>query len=922
MSTLKIFVAGPGAPRSLRALWPHVVREHPGPDFSDVLILTPHRAQIRNNRRVLLEETPMPAFVPPRQAPLYDWLQGLLPDSLRVLTGEERFLLLVDLLMLPEMEQLRDALGVKERRVGLGLARHLFQALDDLRLWAFDRTADELRATVDQTVDEYPQVADRIRALLQLLTAYQDRLKRAQAVDLPEALRILLQDFPAERALAGLRFLVFQGLALLDPLTREVLRRALEAARQRGIAVWALVPVTRAWPEPPFLQLLRSQPGAEENRLPPERTPHLEGRAYLTRGDEVRAVAREIKRLLLRSEEPLRIGITAPSLFDLLPALRQAFHEYGLDFVTYTGDPLAQTPWARLWQLGIQVVRAGAPTQDLRALVRSPYFRAPKRDLLHRALQKVSIVQLDPLLPYLSNLEDEERAALETLLQTLRRDLGVFIGEEAQPLEAFIEATRTFFRNWTVPMPPEVESAFARAFQVLGQVAGVLVAPKVPPEEFLNLWHTLLQSTRLPDPERPEPEFPIHVLGMAEAQAFEGDLLFVLDATEETLPGPGPNDFFLPHRFREALALPIRERVAQEQEFRFHLLLEAPYHRVVVAYPRVDEAGNPRLPTLLADEVLTAQTPLTPSAEVYQSGALAPEETEIRRALASPQVLTQQPMHPTVSQVQAWLEQREYQVPLTLLESLVVSNTCGYRAYLEKILHLGGAEEFTLLPVAEEGNLVHRFLYQLFATLKERYLPQGALPPEEEFLRVFAREMDRWLGDVAPWALLRAFLKERYQPVGSFLYEHLKAQDQEGLRPRYLEHRLKAPLPGTNLVVFGRMDRVDTSADGSRFRVIDYKTGKPQGKKEDRFWQVWAYTALYRRHQAPESIPEPPQLIFLGDQLKVETADLKVETVDSLIAGATEALREAAERLFQAEFAPNPKACYNCPFKEACPYAG
>ncbi len=918
MSTLKIFVAGPGAPRSLRALWPHVVQEHPGPDFSDVLILTPHRAQIRNNRRVLLEETPIPAFVPPRQAPLYDWLQGLLPDAFRVLAEEERFLLLADLLAQPHLKDLRETLGIRGDRVGLGLARQFLRALDDLRLWAFRQSPEAVAQAITDTLDTYPRVAGRARALLQLLKAYQNRLQEAGAVDLPEALRLLLEAFPEDRAFAGLHWLVFQGLALLDPLTREVLRRALEAARQRDLAVWALVPVTRAWPEPPFLQLLRSQPGAEEHRLPPERTPHLEGRAYLTRGDEVRAAAREIKRLLLQSEEPLRIGITAPSLFDLLPALRQAFHEYGLDFVTYTGDPLAQTPWARLWQLAVQVVRGGAPTQDLRALVQSPYFRVPQREVVHQALQKIAIVQLDPLLPYLFDLEDEERAALETLLQALRRDLGVFMGEEAQPLEAFVEAARAFFRNWTASMPPEVESAFARAFQVLGRVAGVLVAPQVPPEEFLNLWHTLLQSTRLPDPERPEPEFPIHALGMAEAQAFEGDLLFVLEATEEALPGPGPNDFLLPYRLRKALELPTQEEVAREQEFRFHLLLEAPYRRVVVAYPRVDEAGNPRLPTLLADEVLTAQTPLTPSAEVYRTGALAPEEVEARRAPASPQVLPRQPMRPTVSQVQAWLEQREYRVPLTLLEKLALPDACGYQAYLARILRLQPLETAALLPPAEEGNQVHRFLRYLFEALQKQY--PGRLPGESEFLALFTESMDQWLQNTPMVPLLRAFLKRRYGGLGPLLYRHLQQEASEGLLPYFLELPVKVPLADTPLVIVGRVDRIDASPDGRRFRVLDYKTGNPWGNKTEQFWQVWAYTALYRSQHPEAAAPLAPQMLYLGHKKPVHTAPEGNEGAESRIAEVMEELRRAADRLLQAHFEPAPR-CFSCPFNEVCPYA-
>ncbi len=920
MSRIRIFTAGEGSPRTLRPLWRELVRGHPAADFSDVLILTPHRAQIRNNRRVLLEETPVDALVPPRQVPLYDWLQGLLPDSLRVLTDEERFLLLVDLLMLPDLEQVRETLGIGERHVGLGLARHLFQALDDLRLWAFDRSEAELAATVDRTVDPYPHVAERIHALLGLLAAYRDRLRQAQAVDLPEALRLLLESFPEDRALAGLRFLVFQGLTMLDPLSREVLRQVITAARQRHVEVWALVPVTRTWPEPPFLQFLADFPGAEVQTVPRERVPELEGRAYLTRGDEVRAVVREIKQLLARSPEPLRIGITAPSLFEVLPALRQAFHEYGLDFVAYTGDPLAQTPWARLWQVAAHLVRQGFPSQSLKVFLQSPFLRVDHRDLLLQAVRKTAVVQLENLLPFLPDLTDEEREALARFLEALRQDLEALRREDAQPLTRWIHTLQGFFEKWTHGMPPEVEAAFARALQVLAQVAGVLVSPEMTPEEFLNLWQTLLQSTRLPDPERPEPEYPVHVLGMAEAQAFEGDLLYVLEATDEALPGPGPNDFLLPHKFRETLGLPTQDRVAREQEFRFHLLLEAPFRRVVVSYPQVDGAGNPRLPTLLADRVLTGQTPLQSADQVYRQGALAPEEVALRQSKPSPEVVAPHPLRPTRQQVEAWLEQQRREVSVTLLQRLATEQTCRYRVYLEHILQLAPPREPSLFPLVEEGNVIHRLLRVLFEALLQRFGTQ--LPPEKTFLALYDDAMNQVLHEGFHVPVVRTFLRKRYHRLAPLLYRHLEAEHREGLAPRFLEHRLQKSLPEVDLVLKGRIDRLDVSEDGRVFRVIDYKTGGASRNHKALFWQVWAYTALYQS-QVPEAAPVAPQLLLLSQpDLKrmVKTGLKRGETVETRLAEAQEEIQQAVERLLKAEFEPYP-GCHRCPFREVCPYA-
>ncbi len=919
MSGIRIFVAQKGAPRSLRAVWPALLRHHPGADFSDVWILTPHRAQIRNNRRVLLEQTPHPAFVPPHQLPLHDWLQGLLPEPFRVLTEEERFLILADLLAQPEQETLRQKFGLTQGRLSPGFARQFLQAMDDLRLWAFHRSQEELKEAVDQTLYEYPHVAERVHAVLHLLQAYRARLQEARAVDLPEALLLLLQEFRGERALQGVQHLVFQGIALVTPLEREVLRQVVEAAQEKGIAVWALVPTTRSYEEPGMLKLLAGFAGAEVHPVPQEREPVYEGRAFLTRGDEVRAVAREIKALLARN--PYRIGITAPSLFEVLPTLRQAFAEYGLDFVAYSGDPLTQTPWARLWHLATHIVRAGAPTRDLQALLGSPYFRVSHRDLLLQALARVNVVQVEGLLPYLANLSDEERRGLEQFLQALQKDLEPLRQEEAQPLDLLVSALRRFLRTWTTPMPPETEAAFARALQVLTQVAGALIAPQMRPEEFLNLWQTLLQSTRLPDPDRPEPEFPLHVLGMAEAQAFEGDLLYILEATEDALPGPGPNDFLLPHRLREALGLPTQEKIARDQEFRFQVLLEAPVQRIVVAYARVDAAGNPRLPTLLADDLL-ANIPVIPASDIYATGALAPEETLLRTGWAAPEVLTSPALKPTREQIQAWLDLHQHEVSVTFLNRLVSDKGCGYRLYLERILQLRPPDEPSLLPYVEEGSQVHRFLRDLFEAVK-RAPPEG-WATEKAFLDLFARKLEEWTASYPGPPLLQSFLRERYRPLGPLLYQHLQEEQEEGLFPSALELPVRLPLREYSVVLKGRIDRVDRSSDGRRFRVIDYKTGnKSSAPKNDRLWQVWLYTALYHQ-QHPEADPLPPQLLYVGKreyrQMKETGTGRNVPPPQEAMQRALDQARQATEQLLNADFPPGPE-CRRCPFTEVCPYA-
>ncbi len=914
MRNLRVFVAGAGAPRSLRPLWREIVERHPSPDFSDVGILTPHRAHIRNNRRVLMETTPGSALVPPRQMPLEDWLLSLLPETLVPLSEEERTLILADVLL--QDPDRWSSLLLKQERIRLPQARQILRVLDDLRLWAFERSPEDLRKTIEDEIGTYPHVARRAQAVVDLLEAYRQRLQETGTVDFPEALLWLLEH-PQERALP-FRFLVFQGMGTLSPLLRRVLHRIIEEALQQGVAVWALVPVAPPFSDPPFLKLLRQALGATVVSLEAVRQPEVEGRAYAAQVDELREMAREIKTLEMQGDTPLRIGIVAPSLYDLLPVLRQVFHEYGLNVVVYTGDPLSHTPWARLWHLATQAVLRGFPTDTFEALVSSPHFRVEHRGALQRILRdRISVILLEGHLPY-QPLAPEDRKRIEDLMQRLKTLLAPLAQGETQPLAQWVSMVRRFLQQFTQDMPPEVEQAFALALHTLERVEPRLRSPQLPASEFLTLWQTLLQNTRLPDPDRPEPEHPVHLMGMAEAQAFEGDLLYFVDASEHRLPSAGLLDRYLPHRVRQALEMPTEEQVAQEQEYRFQLLLQAPFQRVVVSYSQTDDQGRPVLPTLFADQVFPWPPPLRLPHQVYARGALSPAEAQLH----TPTVLKVHPFSPTPQDLQAWLDRRHRELKITTLTQL--ADSCAYQVFLEQILELPRPPQRSLLPYVDEGTWFHTLLRRVFQRLREEF--PGRLPSLEEFRAQYEAQVETLLQDTPRAQGIQEFLRHRSLSPVQALYDHLVQEVQENLWPDALELPVRLAFPEFDLTLTGRVDRVDR--DGQRFRVLDYKTGKSKNPQASHSLQVLLYTEALK--QEGGATPLLPQILYVGDPEKLvknarilNKGDPNASDVHANLEKGLEQTKELIQQLLQAEFPPraNRWNCRSCAFREVCPYA-
>jgi RecB family exonuclease len=203
-------------------------------------------------------------------------------------------------------------------------------------------------------------------------------------------------------------------------------------------------------------------------------------------------------------------------------------------------------------------------------------------------------------------------------------------------------------------------------------------------------------------------------------------------------------------------------------------------------------------------------------------------------------------------------------------------------------------EEALTLPPVERGSLYHEVLESFMRGARE----SGALPlSPDQRERLFQRAS--LIGRSDDWSLAAVEgareLELKNLLSGLSLWFAYELMDDTGFVPTYFEARFGGQLRagddpdlsieegvaldvgGTTALLFGgKIDRIDVTQDGSRARVIDYKTGKQQskgGKILDRG----------RRLQLPV------YLLATERMLRARDANATVETAEYLYVSSHEA---------------------------------
>jgi len=266
-----------------------------------------------------------------------------------------------------------------------------------------------------------------------------------------------------------------------------------------------------------------------------------------------------------------------------------------------------------------------------------------------------------------------------------------------------------------------------------------------------------------------------------------------------------------------------------------------------------------------------------------------------------------------VSELAAWLAPDLPPLPVTRLERYV---DCPFLGFSSIVLRATRDEGVTdSLGVRERGILIH-------AAVAEALLAIAGLDrPDDELLALGLAAADQALEKHAGSALRGAALRTTRGDVRSFVrwsLEHREYAFREAEKG-FGDGEAWGPLELGSYRLSGRIDRVDVSSDGRAARVIDYKSGKPPSRNEERALQGW----LYARKVASElglhevvsmylgltrRVPQPTE-IFRGspdDAALVEKEQFAIEKLIKLRSGYVPAEPT------------RPNRCVQCDGRELC----
>src|SRR5262249_531182 len=200
---------------------------------------------------------------------------------------------------------------------------------------------------------------------------------------------------------------------------------------------------------------------------------------------------------------------------------------------------------------------------------------------------------------------------------------------------------------------------------------------------------------------------------------------------------------------------------------------------------------------------------------------------------------------------------------------------CPWRFFARWQLRLKEEPEEDLeIDPRRRGTLLHRLLEDVFSGLISNFFSKAKIPSIKEIQagleRVFTSLLEGCLAEASPIpaVLLRNQLQRLRDSVFELLGEELGAWTEAPSRlfPRHLQWSfgrggrpgIQIPLEsGVQIPITGRIDRVDLSADGRHYLLIDYKSsgGKDMARqiREGKSLQFWIYLQAVGRLLYPRS---------------------------------------------------------------------
>jgi ATP-dependent helicase/nuclease subunit B len=557
-----------------------------------------------------------------------------------------------------------------------------------------------------------------------------------------------------EASLAGER-LIFAGFHALSPTEEAVLHRLWE--RSGALVLWHTDPALAlagevAWPAREHARVLRSWRARAVLEIEAPRNPEPQVRRFYE-GFDLHSQLYALERELADLPDSQSTAIVLPDPGALIPVMH---HLPAVDVNISMGYPLTRSALAQLLETILVLHENGDGAgrflwRDLIALSRQPLLRmlraggeTPLKSAYpswERHIRSSSALQSPfewalAFDPKESTVPEEELRVLhqEVLEACFTRFQGLkTLRQTGQAVAGLCDLLRRRGGDAWQHLLIDAECLLRLWQSVVPELTGSILADEEYDQDllFLILRH-LLEAERVSF--EPEPLAGMQVLGMLETRLLRFRRLFILDATEENLPGASAPDPLLPDPLRLALGLPgARERDNVAAHNFYRLLMGA--REVCVLYqagvrPGALEGKSVR--SRYVEQMLWELERATGKLVKPQPESVAGAPLQ---AVSFPvaAILPSRPAIRVTAEIRQRLAQRlrEGGVSPSALEDWL---TCPKKAFYRRVLRLRPMQE-----VAEDGDralfgdMVHRVLREFFAPLLGQALAPGKLDAKALF---------------------------------------------------------------------------------------------------------------------------------------------------------------------------------------------
>ena len=634
--------------------------------------------------------------------------------------------------------------------------------------------------------------------------------------------------------------------------------------------------------------------------------------------DESWAAAKETLRLLSEGIPAHEIAVIARSLEPYRLALAEAFAAENIPLDLSCGEPVLRHPPAKAALDLLTLRERDFPARTVEDLAGSPYFTAatPKRAAKWRRLVDALGIRAG-WLQWRGKLEPRVGGPVELRPHQVRegREGELIQADDAKALWDFVSGLREALgappATWSarasearallaahLSLPPDASPAEHDAWNAVDDALEELsgfdrLGSACSWEDFLDAFERKLsRATRAAG----DGLLGVRALDAMDARGQRFRAVVMLGLKEKLFPRQVLEDPLLRDGARAALRHPagywIGRKAAGHEEERllFYLAASSAKEKLVLIYPRSDEAGKASVPSTYLRELCRAaglpapgeeDTRRVPRQPAERLRACAPEELTPREASmlavldgASPDSALASadpgaaPLAESLARVAALNDRgapgaydgltRPIAAELAKLKKNGLSPTaldqyaaCPFRFFAARVLGLGDREEGTdrgeLSPQAR-GLVYHALLENFYSSLGEGEWT-GAKDWGPAFdaasTAVFGENDWRALG-IYPllWESARIDMSARLRSFIQWDLERLRAGN---LRPKLFETRLQGgPPEGApgGVPWKGVADRID--AGEGTFRVVDYKT-----RSSDRWKNLAKKAAGGELHQLP-----------------------------------------------------------------------